>query len=74
MVKAGDIIVAKGRSEDGILMANGNVEVEGEELYMQKWLKDLFGWSSIQTYVFADTSKTLSLLRENYMEKEQEKG
>ncbi|MBD8069388.1 hypothetical protein [Bacillus sp. PS06] len=73
VVKAGDIIVAKGRDDEGILLANGNVEVKGEELTMQKWLKDLFGWSSIQTYVFAihkETGKALSQIRREYMEKE----
>jgi hypothetical protein len=77
VVKAGDTIVAKGREDEGILKANGNVEVNGEELTMQKWLKDLFGWSSIQTYVFAvhkETGKTLSQIREEYMEKEQGEG
>lgn len=77
VVKAGDIIVAKGRDDEGTLLANGNVEVNGEQISMQKWLKDLFGWNSIQTYVFAvhkDTGKTLSQIREEYMEKEQEEG
>jgi hypothetical protein len=73
VVKAGDTIVAKGREEEAKLLANGNVEVNGEEISMQKWLKDLFGWNSIQTYVFAvhkETGKTLSQIREEYMEKE----
>ena len=73
VVKAGDAIVAKGRDDEGTLLANGNVEVNGEEISMQKWLKELFGWSSIQTYVFAvhkETGKTLSKIREEYMEKE----
>jgi hypothetical protein len=73
VVKAGDTIVAKGREDEGIIKINGNVEVNGEELTMQKWLKDLFGWSSIQTYVFAvhkETGKTLSQIREEYLEKE----
>lgn len=52
-VKAGDTIVAKGWDNEGTLLANGNVEVSGEEISMQKWLKELFGWSSIQTFVFA---------------------
>ncbi|MEQ2464708.1 hypothetical protein [Niallia hominis] len=75
VVKAGDIIVAKGREDEGTLLANGNVEVNGEEISMQKWLKELFGWSSIQTYVFAvhkETGKTLSKIREEYMEREKE--
>ncbi|MCC3359173.1 hypothetical protein [Bacillus sp. REN16] len=74
VVKAGDIIVAKGRDDEGTLLANGNVEVNGEEISMQKWLKELFGWSSIQTYVFAvhkETGKTLSQIREEYMDSEQ---
>jgi hypothetical protein len=74
VVKAGDILVAKGRKDEGTLKANGNVEVNGEELSMQKWLKDLFGWSSIQTYVFAihkESGKTLAQLRSEYMEHEQ---
>jgi len=77
VVKAGDTIVAKGRDEEGKLLANGNVEVNDEETSMQKWLKELFGWSSIQTYVFAihkETGKTLSQIREEYMEKEQEES
>jgi len=74
VVNAGDTIVAKGRDDESTLLSNGNVEVYGEEISMQKWLKELFGWSSIQTYVFAvhkDTGKTLSQIREEYMEKEQ---
>jgi hypothetical protein len=77
VVKSGDIIVAKGKEDEGTLLANGNVEVNGEEISMQKWLKELFGWSSIQTYVFAvhkETGKTLSQIREEYMEREQEEG
>ncbi|GAB3790476.1 hypothetical protein GCM10028868_03150 [Virgibacillus kimchii] len=65
VVKAGDTIVAKGRDDKGTLLANGNVEVNGEETSMQKWLKELFGWSSIQTYAFAvhkETGKTLSMV------------
>ncbi|SFD42186.1 hypothetical protein SAMN05216238_101267 [Lentibacillus persicus] len=70
-VKAGDIIVAKGREDEAELLENGNVSVNGEETSMQKWLKELFGWSSIQTYVFAvhkESNKTLSRIREEYME------
>ena len=77
VVKAGDTIIAKGRDDEGTLLPNGNVEVNGEEISMQKWLKELFGWSSIQTYVFAvhkETGKTLSEIREEYMEKEQEES
>lgn len=72
VVKDGDIIVAKGREEEGTLLANGNVMVNGKEKSMQVWLKDIYGWSSIQTYVFAEhkeSGKTLAQMREEYMEK-----
>jgi hypothetical protein len=73
VVKPGDIIVAKGREDEGTLLANGNVSVNGKEKSMQIWLKELYGWSSVQTYVFAvhkETGKTLSQIREEYMEKQ----
>ncbi|QTN00762.1 hypothetical protein ERJ70_16635 [Sediminibacillus dalangtanensis] len=75
VVKPGDIIAAKGRDDEGVLQANGNVEVNGKEISMQQWLKNLFGWSSIQTYVFAvhkESGKSLSQIRKEYMEKVQE--
>ena len=70
VVKEGDIIVAKGREDEGRLLSNGNVMVNGEEKSMQTWLKEVYGWSSVQTYVFAvhkETGKTLSQIREEYM-------
>ena len=47
--------------------------VEGKEKSMQVWLKEVFGWSSVQTYVSAvheESGKTLSQIREEYMEQE----
>lgn len=70
VIKTGDIIIAKGKGDEGELLANGNVLVNGEEKSMQIWLKGIFGWASIQTYVFAvhkETGKTLSQIREEYM-------
>lgn len=70
VVKEGDIIVAKGREDEGRLLSNGNVMVNGEEKSMQVWLKEIYGWSSVQTYVFTvhkETGKTLSQIREEYM-------
>ncbi|NLB54696.1 MAG: hypothetical protein GX811_02835 [Lentisphaerae bacterium] len=72
VVKPGDTIVAKDRENEAQLQANGNVLVDGVEQSMQAWLKEIFGWSSIQTYVFAvhkETGKTLYEIREEYMEK-----
>ena len=74
VVKEGDIIVAKGREDEGRLLSNGNVMVNGEEKSMQAWLKEVYGWSSVQTYVFAvhkETGKTLSQIREEYMLKKE---
>lgn len=76
VVKEGDIIVAKGRGDEGALLANGNVMVDGEEKSMQAWLKEIYGWSSIQTYVFVihkESRKTLSQIREEYMEQQVKK-
>ena len=77
VVKEGDIIVAKGREDEGQLLSNGNVMVNGEEKSMQAWLKEIYGWSSVQTYVFAvhkETGKTLSQLREEYMTQKETKN
>jgi hypothetical protein len=73
VVKPGDIIVAKGRDDEATLLANGNVIVNGEEKSMQSWLKNVYGWSSVQTYANAirkESGKTLSQIREEYMEQE----
>lgn len=77
VVKEGDIIVAKGREDEGRLLSNGNVLVNGEEKSMQAWLKEIYGWSSVQTYVFAvhkETGKTLSQIREEYMTQKETKN
>lgn len=77
VVKAGDIIVAKGRADEGILQENGNVIVDGKEQSMQVWLKNLYGWSSVQTYVSAvhkESGKTLAQIREEYMEQQAEQA
>lgn len=71
IVKENDIIIAKDTDEEAILMKNGNVLVDGEEKSLQTWLKDIYGWSSVQTYAFAlhkERGKTLSEIREEYME------
>ncbi|MDN3451659.1 hypothetical protein QMA09_15780 [Planococcus sp. APC 3906] len=76
VVKPGDTIRAKDRSETAILLDNGLVETNGEIASMQKWLKGLYGWSSIQTYVFAvheETGKTLAEIRQTYMDEQSQK-
>ena len=72
VIKAGDIIVPKGKEGHAVLLENGNVTVNGEKQSMQTWLKEVYGWSSVQTYAFAvheATNKTLSEIRKEYMEK-----
>ena len=41
-----------------MLQTNGNVLVEDEEMSMQTWLKEIYGWSSVQTYKFAIHKET----------------
>ncbi|NLP48795.1 MAG: hypothetical protein GX345_07625 [Clostridiales bacterium] len=75
VVKEGDIILPKGRDGRAELLANGYVNVEGKEMSLQAWLKDVYGWSSVETYalsVHQETGKTLSQLREEYMNKKKE--
>lgn len=72
VVQAGDIIKAKDFPSEGILLSNGNILVDEAEQSMQKWLKELYGWSSIQTYVFAihkESGKSLSEIRGEYMDR-----
>ena len=73
VVKPGDIIKARVRDSEAQLQANGNVIIDGEEMSMQVWLKDVYGWSSVHTYVFAihkESGKSLNDIREEYMENE----
>lgn len=74
VVKPGDTITPKGKDEEAILQQNGNIIVNNEELSMQKWLKEIFDWSSVQTYAFVihkESGKTLSQIREEYMKNEE---
>ncbi|MCG8483055.1 MAG: hypothetical protein MJA31_07075 [Clostridia bacterium] len=71
VVKEGDMIIAKGREDEAKLLSNGNVLVDNTEMSMQAWLKNLYGWSSVQTYfcaVHKETGKLLSQIREEYMQ------
>ncbi|MFB5269832.1 hypothetical protein ACE41H_24055 [Paenibacillus enshidis] len=70
VVKPGDIIVAKGRTDEGTLLNNGNILVDGKERSLLAWLKEVFGWSNIATYDFSvlkESGKTLYQIREEYM-------
>lgn len=75
IVNEGDILVAKGRTEEARLNADGTVTVLPDlgtkPVTIQNWLKTVYGWSSVQTYAFAvqkSSGKTMSQLRDEYME------
>lgn len=73
VVKPGDIIIAKDRQDEGTLLKNGNVLVDEKEFSMQMWLKNVYGWSSVQTYNFAihkESGKALSEIRQEYMDEQ----
>ena len=75
VVKAGDILSAKGTDEESILLANGHVSINDEEMSMQDWLKRITGWKSVETYKFAihkETGKSLSQIRKEYMDENME--
>ena len=79
IVKAGDILVAKGTDREAVLQPNGQVKMPGEQnaVSIQQWLRKVFGWDSVQTYAFTvdkKTNKTLSDLRQEYMEKRESEG
>ena len=77
IVVPGDILIAKGTSEEAVLQSNGQVKKsDGAEVSIQQWLKAVFGWSSVQTYAFCvdkKTGKTLMDLRTEYMQNNLEK-
>ena len=71
VVKAGDIIQARGYESEGELLENGHIIVDGEEMSLLKWLKGLTGWKAVETYKFAihkESGKTLSAIRKEYMD------
>lgn len=71
VVAAGDILVAKGLNEEAVLLPNGHVSVNEEEMSMQDWLRRVTGWKSVETYKFAihrETGKALSQIRREYMD------
>lgn len=75
VVHKGDIMVAKGTSEEATLLEDGQVKTSDGIMTMQQWLKGIYGWSSVQTYAFViqkSSGKLLMDLRSEYMEKETE--
>jgi hypothetical protein len=70
-VHSGDVLVAKYREDESILLSNGNIKVKYEDMSMQMWLKEVYGCSSVQTYNFSihkECGKTLSQKRKEYIE------
>lgn len=74
VVAAGDVLVASDTEEEATLQADGQVQLaSGEIKSIQQWLKDVYGWSSVETYKFSvlkRTGRTLSEIRREYMEQE----
>jgi len=71
VVKEGDLLRIKNEDAIAVLLKNGNVEVDGEEKSIQKWLKEVKGWQAVETYsntILNDTGKTLSEIRKEYMD------
>ncbi len=80
VVNAGDIVYPRDHEDEtGILQADGSVKVKdksGQEsiLSLQAWLKKVYDWPSVATYVYTmhkstdgESDKSLSDLREEYM-------
>lgn len=72
VVKEGDLLKAKNKDDIATLLSDGRVKIKStcEETSMQQWLKSVYGWTSVATYVFAihvETGKSLSVLRDEYM-------
>ena len=58
-------------NEEAVLLPNGHVSVNEEEMSMQDWLRRVTGWKSVETYKFAihrETGKALSQIRREYMD------
>lgn len=76
VVNAGDILVAKNTNEEAELLADGNVRLaKGTTCSINQWLIKVYGWSTVQTYVYAidkRSGKSLSEIREEYMEQHED--
>ena len=73
VVSAGDILMVADTKEEAELQADGMViSSSGEKQSIQQWLKNVYGWSAVETYKYTihkKTGKTLSELRREYMDK-----
>lgn len=73
VVEPGDILIAKDTDDKVVLQNDGRVKKDGAEeiLSLQQWLKNVYGWQSVETYRMAiqeKSGKSLSDLRKEYME------
>ena len=72
VVRSGDVLLAKDSDSEAVLLENGHVTYDGEEMSMQVWLRKVYGWKSVETYRFAihkSSGKSLSQIRKEYMDK-----
>ena len=76
VINAGDILVAKNSAEEAELLADGNVKLaSGTTCSINQWLIKVYGWSTVQTYVYAidkRSGKSLAEIREEYMEQHED--
>ena len=74
VVHAGDILVARDTDEEAELQSDGQVKTpSGDIKSIQQWLKDIYGWASVETYKYSElkrSGKTLSEIRREYMNQE----
>lgn len=71
VVQPGDIITDTSGKHEAVLLENGHISYDGNEYSLQKWLKSIHGWSSVETYKYSihkATGKPLSKLRAEYMD------
>jgi len=77
VILSGALLKAKDRDSEAVLQDDGQVKIKdsGQITSLQQWLKGVCGWSSVETYALTvdeASGKTLSELRAEYMEKNQD--
>lgn len=71
VLNQGDVLMTKEHNKEAILLNNGKVNVDDQEVSLQAWLKSVYGWASVDTYNFTilkESGKSLFQIREEYME------
>ena len=74
VIEPGAVLRAKNRDSEAVLQKDGQVKVSstGRITSLQQWLKEVYGWSSVETYaltVDVASGKTLSEIRAAYLDR-----